>query len=79
MGAAHAVCKGDTEFVIVLTLFAVPRNDCCGWYGRHFLGCANASAQDRERAPNASRPQGAVNVVNGFEPILPHLVEVQPG
>jgi hypothetical protein len=57
---------------------AVPRNDCCGWYGRHFPGCANASAQDRERAPNASRPQGAGNVVNGFEPILPHSVEVQP-
>jgi hypothetical protein len=57
---------------------AVPRHDCCGWYGRHFPGCANASAQDRERAPNALRPQGVVNVVTGFEPILPHSVEVQP-
>jgi hypothetical protein len=57
---------------------AVPRHDCCGWYGRHFPGCANASAQDRERAPNAVRPQGVVNVSTGFEPILPHSVEVQP-
>jgi hypothetical protein len=57
---------------------AVPRHDCCGWYGRHFPGCANASAQDRERAPNAVRPQGVVNVATGFEPILPHSVEVQP-
>jgi hypothetical protein len=57
---------------------AVPRYDCCGWYGQHFPGCANATAQDRERAPNAVRPQGVVNVATGFEPILPHSVEVQP-
>jgi hypothetical protein len=57
---------------------AVPHHDCCVWYGRHFPGCANAPAQDRERAPNAVRPQGVVNVVTGFEPILPHSVEVQP-
>jgi hypothetical protein len=57
---------------------AVPQHDCCGWYGQHFPGCANASAQDRERAPNVARPQGVVNVVTGSEPILPHSVEVQP-
>jgi hypothetical protein len=57
---------------------AVPRHDCCHWYGRHFPGCANVTAQDRERAPNAVRPQGVVNVATGFEPILPHSVEVQP-
>jgi hypothetical protein len=57
---------------------AMPRHDCCHWYGRHFPGCANATAQDRKRAPNAVRPQGVVNVATGFEPILPHSVEVQP-
>jgi hypothetical protein len=57
---------------------AVPRNECCSWYGKHFLGCANASAQDRGRAPNPARPQGVVNVITGLEPILPRLVEVQP-
>jgi hypothetical protein len=56
---------------------AVPRNDCCGWYGKHFPGCAHATAQDRERTPNGARPQGVVNVVLGSEPILPHSVEVQ--
>jgi hypothetical protein len=55
---------------------AVPRHDCCGWYGRHFTGCVNASAQDRERAPINARPQGVVNVVSGSEPILPYSVEV---
>jgi hypothetical protein len=78
MGAAHVVCQGGTEFVIVQTLlrFPQPRHDCCGWYGRHFPGCVNASAQDRERAPINARPQGVVNVVSGSEPILPCSVEV---
>jgi hypothetical protein len=56
---------------------AVPRNDCCGWYGKHFPGYAQATAQDRERASNGARPQGVVDVVSGSEPILPHSVEVQ--
>jgi hypothetical protein len=55
---------------------SVPRNDCCGWYGKHFPGCAQATSQDRERAPNGARPQGVVNVVLGSKPILPHSVEV---
>jgi hypothetical protein len=54
----------------------VPRHDCCGWCGRHFPGCVNASAQDRERAPINARPQEEVNVVSGSEPILPYSVEV---
>jgi hypothetical protein len=45
--------------------------------GSHFPGCAQATAQDRERAPNGARPQVVVNVVLGSEPILPHSVEVQ--
>jgi hypothetical protein len=55
----------------------VPRNDCCGWYGKHFPCCAQATAQDRERAPTGARPQGVVNVVLGSDPILSHSVEVQ--
>jgi hypothetical protein len=55
---------------------AIPRNDCCGWYGKHFPGCAQATAQDGERAPTGARPQGVVNVVLGSDPILPHSVEV---
>jgi hypothetical protein len=46
-------------------------------YGKHFCGCAQATAQDRERASTGARPQGVVNVVLGSDPILPHFVEVQ--
>jgi hypothetical protein len=55
----------------------VPWNDCCGWYGKHFPGCAQATAQDRGRAPAGARPQGVLNVVLGSDPILPHSLEVQ--
>jgi hypothetical protein len=65
----HRVCECPNPSV-------VPRNDCCGWYGKHFPGCAQATAQNRERAPNGARPQGVVNVVLGSEPILPYSVEV---
>jgi hypothetical protein len=66
----HCVCKCPNPF-------AVPRNDSCGWYEKHFPGCAQATAQDRERAPTGARPQGVVNVVWGSDPILPRSVEVQ--
>jgi hypothetical protein len=56
---------------------AVPWNDCCGWYGKQFSGCAQATAQDRARAPTGTRPQGVVNVVLGSDPNFPYSVEVQ--
>jgi hypothetical protein len=53
---------------------AVPRNDCCGWYGGHFSRCRNAP-------PNQShtgRQQGQAHVfqVLGL-PIGPTHVEIQ--
>jgi hypothetical protein len=44
---------------------------------KHFMGCEQKLAQDRERAPEDGRPQGKVNVVLGSEPLLPHSVKVQ--
>jgi hypothetical protein len=54
----------------------VAKNQCCG-YGKHLTGCAQASAQNKERAPEDARARGEINVVTGSEPLLPHSVEVQ--
>jgi hypothetical protein len=53
------------------------KNQCCGGYGKHLTGCAQASAQNKERAPEDARARGGKIVVTGFEPLLPHSVEVQ--
>jgi hypothetical protein len=33
----------------------VAKNQCCGGYGKHLTGCAQASAQNKERAPEDAR------------------------
>jgi hypothetical protein len=55
----------------------VAKNQCCGGYGKHLTGCAQASTQNKERAPEDARPRGEINVVTGSEPLLPHSVKVQ--
>jgi hypothetical protein len=55
----------------------VAKNQCCGGYGKNLTGCAQASAQNKERAPEDARARGEINVVTGSEPLLPHSVEVQ--
>jgi hypothetical protein len=55
----------------------VPKNECCGGYGKHLTDCTQASAQNKERVPENARARGGINVVMGSEPILPHSVEVQ--
>jgi hypothetical protein len=55
----------------------VAKNQCCGGYGKHLTGCAQASVQNKERALEDARARGEINVMTGFEPLLPHFVEVQ--
>jgi hypothetical protein len=55
----------------------VAKNQCCGGYGKHLTGCAQASAQNKKRAPEDARARGKIKVVTGSEPLLPHSVEVQ--
>jgi hypothetical protein len=55
----------------------VLKNECCGGYGKHLTGCTQASTQNKERVPDDAHARGEINVVTGFEPILPHSVEVQ--
>jgi hypothetical protein len=55
----------------------VPKNECCGGFGKHLTGCTQDSAQNKERMSDDARARGEVNVVTGSEPNLPHSVEVQ--